>query len=83
MHQSTLLLATLLLLLAFGLNVPLGYWRIHCAKFSLRWFLSVHLSIPFIILARPHFGFGWGVVPFTLGSAVLGQMTGGRLPLRR
>jgi len=70
---------TLLLLVAFMANIPLGYLREAADKFSLRWFIYVHLSIPVIILLRHHYGFGWIFVPFTLGCAVLGQLVGGRL----
>lgn len=70
---------TLLLLIAFMANVPLGYLREAVAKFSLRWFVYIHLSIPIIILLRHHYGFGWIFVPFTLGCAVIGQLVGGHL----
>jgi len=73
---------TLLLLIAFMGNVPLGYLREATIKFSVRWFVYVHLSIPVIILLRHHYGFGWSFVPFTLGCAVIGQMVGGRLRRR-
>jgi len=72
----------LLLLIAFMGNVPLGYLREAVDKFSLRWFVYVHLSIPVIILLRHHYGFGWSFVPFTLGFAVIGQLVGGRLRRR-
>jgi hypothetical protein len=72
----------LLLLIAFMGNVPLGYLREAVVKFSLRWFVYVHLSIPVIILLRHHYGFGWSLVPFTLGFAVIGQLVGGRLRRR-
>lgn len=70
---------TLLLLIAFMANVPLGYLREASVKFSVRWFIYVHLSIPVIILLRLHYGFGWIFIPFTLGCAVIGQLVGGRL----
>lgn len=70
---------TLLLLIAFMANVPLGYLREASVKFSLRWFVYIHLSIPVIILLRHHYGFGWIFIPFTLGCAVIGQLVGGHL----
>jgi hypothetical protein len=72
----------LLLLIAFLGNVPLGYLRESTIKFSIHWFIYVHLSIPVIILLRHHYGFGWIYVPFTLGLAVTGQLVGGRLRRR-
>lgn len=68
----------ILLFISFGLNVPLGYLRESQRKFSVRWFVYIHLSIPIIIAIRATFGFGWGIVPLTIGFAVLGQLVGGR-----
>lgn len=72
-------------LLAFALlaNIPLGYLRAGARKRSLAWFVYIHASIPFIVMMRTVFGFGWQFIPFTLLCAVLGQLIGGRLFLRR
>ena len=77
MYHSPLGLA---ILLAFALlaNLPLGYLREETPKYSLRWFLYIHLSIPFIVLLRVTEGFGWEVIPFTLICAVAGQLAGSR-----
>lgn len=71
-------------LLGFALfaNLPLGYLREGSAKYSFRWFLYIHLSIPAIIVLRLAYGFGWRIIPFTLGCAVAGQMIGGRIKRR-
>lgn len=68
-----------LLLFSLGANIPLGYLREGQRKFSLRWFVYIHLSIPFIIAARQACDFGWNIVPLTLGCAVAGQIVGSRL----
>jgi hypothetical protein len=68
-----------LLLFAFVVNLPLGYLRQGSPRFSWRWFLFIHLSIPLLILLRHNLDFGWGVVPFTIASAVAGQWLGGRI----
>lgn len=75
----------LIVLLAFdlGINIPLGYWREGCVRFSWRWFLYIHLSIPLIIGLRLYFGYSWKLIPITLGCAVAGQVIGGRLYRRR
>jgi len=72
-------------LLAFALlaNIPLGYLRAGSRKRSLAWFVYVHASIPFIVMMRLVFGFGWEFIPFTLLCAVAGQLIGGRLHRRR
>jgi len=45
-------------------------------RFSVRWFVLIHFSIPFLIALRYHLNFGWGVVPFSFAFAVAGQFLG-------
>jgi len=68
-------------LLSFALfvNLPLGYLRQGCRKYSLRWFVFIHLSIPFIVAWRLTAEISWHIIPFTLSCAVLGQVIGGRI----
>lgn len=68
----------ILLLFAFSSNLLLGYWRETTRKYSLSWFVLIHLSIPFIVLLRSAFGFSWPWIPLTLACAVIGQLLGGR-----
>jgi hypothetical protein len=68
-----------LLIFSFGSNLPLGYFRETSRKFSPRWFILVHASIPFIIILRLSLGFSWYWIPFTLTCAVAGQILGGRI----
>lgn len=63
---------------AFTVNIPLGFLRAGSRKYSLRWFVYIHLSIPFIVTLRIAEGFDWRAIPFTLACAVAGQMVGGR-----
>jgi hypothetical protein len=79
---QTLHLANLLTL-AFLSNIPLGYLRESSRRYSLRWFVYIHLSIPFLLTVRIYYDFGWQAVPFTIGCAVLGQIAGGRIRRRR
>lgn len=81
-HLSLIDRASLLFLLALTMNLPLGYLRSKVAKRSFKWFLYIHLSIPFIIIARLfvldlHFIYVLVSVP----AAVIGQMAGGKLPV--
>lgn len=69
---------TLIALVAFLLNLPFGYMREGSRKFSLRWFLYIHLPIPFIILMRIRAGLGLEAIPFLFFSSFLGQFLGGR-----
>lgn len=82
MILNQILPLALLLLFAFTSNLPLGYWRATSRKYSLRWLLLIHLSIPFIIMLRSFFGFTWHWIPLTLICAVSGQLLGGRLRRR-
>ena len=68
-----------LILFAFAVNVPLGYLRQNYRKFTFGWYFYIHISIPLIIYLRIRAGFSWMFIPLTLGAAVAGQLTGGRL----
>lgn len=72
-----------LLLVAFLLNIPLGYLREASVRYSVRWFIYIHLSIPIIVLLRLTYELGWQVLPFTVAFAVIGQYMGGRMKRRR
>lgn len=67
------------LFFAFLVNLPLGFLREPSRKYSLRWFLYIHLSIPFIIFVRLTYGFGWDVIPLSVLCAVAGQIVGGSI----
>lgn len=70
---------SLIVLAALVLNLPFGYLRVKTRKFSLAWFLYIHLPIPAIFLLRTAAGFSAKVIPIIIVGAVLGQMLGGRL----
>ncbi|WP_243370762.1 hypothetical protein [Geotalea sp. SG265] len=72
-----------LMLLALLINVPFGYLRQSYEKFSFGWYFYVHISIPIIIYLRIKAGFSWKLIPFTLGSAVVGQIIGGKIRRRK
>lgn len=67
------------MIVACAVNIPLGYLRESCRKFSIGWFFYVHISIPIIVYVRVKTGLGWQFIPFTLASTVAGQIIGGRL----
>jgi hypothetical protein len=72
----------MLLLLAacidFIINIPFGYWRANVKRFSLQWFLSIHIPIPFIVLIRIYTGIGFEFItyPIMLTAFFLGQLAG-------
>ncbi len=67
---------------AFMVSLPCGYVREGFRKFSLPWLFLAHLPIPLVVHFRHLAGFGWRVIPFTLASAVAGQIMGGRYKRR-
>ncbi len=79
--ESTIALISLL---AFSLlaNIPLGYLREDTERFSIRWFVYIHLSIPLIVALRYSLGFGWEIIPFSIACAVAGQILGSRFKRR-
>lgn len=68
-----------LLLFAFLSNIPLGFLRMGSPRYSLRWFVYIHLSVPFIIGLRLANNISWQMIPFSIALAVAGQMVGSRL----
>ena len=68
-----------LLLFALFSNIPLGYLRMGSPKYSVRWFVYIHLSVPFIIGLRIANNISWKMIPFSIALAVAGQMIGSRL----
>ena len=71
-------------IITFVVNMPFGYWRASVKKFSLYWFLAVHLPIPLIVFLRFYFelGFQFYTYPFLVGAFFLGQFVGAKYYLR-
>lgn len=65
-------------ILVFILNLPFGYWRANTKKFSIYWFLAIHLPIPIVVLIRikSQIGFVWYTYPILVGAFFLGQRVG-------
>lgn len=63
---------------ALLISVPMGYWRATVKKFSVQWFLAIHLSVPFIFLLRTSTGLGYSFIPGLVGMALLGQVIGAK-----
>jgi hypothetical protein len=63
------------------INLPFGCWRGHVGRFSLQWFLSVHLPVPLVIAVRVFGGAGWEIrtYPAFVGAYFAGQLLGSRL----
>lgn len=72
-----------LVLLTLIISIPCGYARQNYAKFSLMWWVLIHLPIPVIVILRIKAGLNWHFIPLTLGSSVAGQIIGGAVNRRR
>jgi len=66
------------------LNLPFGFWRAGTRKFSLSWFLAVHIPVPFVVCLRILSGLGWSLnsFPVFLTAYFTGQLFGGKLRSR-
>ena len=71
------------IVITFLMNTPFGWLREGVKKFSLPWFLYVHLPIPFIIALRLRLGIPWKFAPLLILIAVLGQYVGARFIRRQ
>lgn len=63
----------------FLVNLPFGYARAKAKKYSLRWFLYIHLPIPIIFVARTVSHVGIKFIPVFALAAVIGQVLGGKI----
>jgi len=66
-------------LVALIVNMPLGKWRSYTSRFSPSWFVSVHLSIPFLVFLRFSWGLPTWVIPIEFAAAITGQLVGGKV----
>ncbi|WP_299579451.1 hypothetical protein [uncultured Sunxiuqinia sp.] len=68
----------LVALCVFILNIPFGYLRSKHKKFSLMWWLYIHIPVPFVILLRIYsdIGFAFYTYPILVGAFFAGQLTG-------
>jgi len=68
-------------IITFVLNLFFGYFRAREKKYSLKWFLFIHLPIPVVIVARLYVNLDYRVIPVFLLAAVAGQMIGGKVEI--
>jgi len=68
---------------SFLINIPLGARREHYKRFSLPWFIIVHLSVPLIIALRMYLETNPYFIPLFIVLAISGQWMGKRLFARQ
>jgi hypothetical protein len=61
------------------LNLPFGYARAKTKRYSLRWFLYIHVPIPLIFIARSISHIDIKYIPIFAFAAITGQLLGGKL----
>jgi len=78
LHSKTF---TILLLCAFTVlvNLPFGHARAKTKRYSLRWFLCIHIPIPLIFIARTLSHIEFKYIPLLVLAAITGQILGGKL----
>jgi len=74
---------TIFFLCAFTLliNLPFGHARAKAERYSLRWFLYIHIPIPLIFIARTIAHIEFKYIPIVVLAAIAGQIAGGKLEL--
>jgi hypothetical protein len=77
--HNTLYAILALSALTLFLNLPFGYARAKTKRYSLRWFLYIHLPIPLIFIARTISHIHIKYIPIFVFAAVIGQILGGKL----
>ena len=61
----------------FFITLPFGFHRARTRKFSLRWFLAIHVPVPLVFLARWESHLSWRFIPFTCATFAVAQLLGG------
>lgn len=61
------------------INLPFGYARAKSKRYSLRWFLYIHVPIPIIFIARTISHIEINYIPVLALAAIMGQILGGKL----
>ncbi len=77
--SSIIVRVAIVFVLTVLINLPFGYFRKRTKRFSLRWFLCIHVPIPFIFLARVLSQLDFRYIPFFVAAAVIGQLWGARM----
>jgi hypothetical protein len=65
-------------LIVIIINIPFGYWRAKVRRFSLQWFLAIHIPVILVIALRlvSHLGFAWPSYVALITAFFLGQQLG-------
>jgi hypothetical protein len=64
------------IVIVFVVTLPFGFWRAYTRKFSVRWFLAIHLPVPLVFLARFEAHLPYTFIPFTCATFFAAQFLG-------
>jgi hypothetical protein len=59
-------------------TLPFGFYRAYTRKFSVRWFLAIHVPVILVFLARFEAHLSYAFIPFTCLAFTAAQMLGAR-----
>lgn len=62
---------------AVVVNIPCGMWRAHLKKFTAKWIVSIHASIPAVIVSRRVLGVPKWAIAVSITAAIAGQQVRG------
>lgn len=62
-------------------NIPFGYWRANVQRFSLQWFLAIHIPVLFVVMIRitGELDYSLSSLVLFVGSFFIGQRLGSLL----
>jgi len=60
-------------------TLPFGFYRAYTRKFTLRWFLAIHVPVALVFLARFEAHLPYTIIPFTCLAFAAAQLAGARL----
>ncbi|MCE5194491.1 MAG: hypothetical protein LLF28_03400 [Nitrospiraceae bacterium] len=69
----------IIFIFTFLLNIFFGYFRGKSIKFSFKWFLYIHLPVPFVFLVRFLSQVEIVYIPVFAVAAIAGQIWGGKM----
>lgn len=61
------------------INLPFGYLRGKSRKYSFKWFLYIHIPIPFVLFLRAISNIEYKYIPLFVIAAIIGQVMGSRV----
>lgn len=71
------------LFLAFFLHLPFGVYGARFERFTRPWSRCLYIPIVITIILRRSLGIGYGLIPYFIAVALIGQVIGKRLGKKR